>query len=271
MAVQAQVAAVIDGEHVDAARTFSDIDPSTGGVLAEVAAGEKQEIDDAVAAARRAFETGWRHTVVAERSALLRRLAELIRRDFDALALAESQDTGKPLTQARTDVEVAARYFEFYADTVKALHGDIIPAPTAGTMVLALRDPYGVTGHIVPWNYPVQISARTVAPALATGNCCVLKPAEEAPLTAIRLADLALEAGFPKGVFNVVPGLGEEAGAALAGHPGIDHLSFTGSPEVGTLVSKAAAENHVPVSLELGGKSPNLLLADADLETALPV
>ncbi|MFZ0218305.1 MAG: aldehyde dehydrogenase family protein, partial [Candidatus Dormiibacterota bacterium] len=161
--------------------------------------------------------------------------------------------------------------FEFYADTAKAFHGEIIPAPTRDTLVLAIRDPYGVTGHIVPWNYPMQISTRTAAPALMTGNSCVLKPAEEAPLTAIRFGELALEAGLPPGALNVVPGLGEEAGAALAAHPGIDHLAFTGSPEVGTLVSRAAADNHVPVTLELGGKSPNLLFADADLETALPV
>jgi aldehyde dehydrogenase (NAD+) len=271
MAVQAQVGAIIDGEHVDATRTFTDIDPSTGAGLAEVAAGDREEVDRAVAAARRAFETTWRRTTVDERASRLRRLAQLIRGEAEQLALTESRDTGKPLTQARTDVENAAKYFDYYGDTVKALFGDVIPAPTPGTMVLALREPYGVTAHIVPWNYPIQISARTVAPALATGNCCVLKPAEEAPLTAIRLGDLALEAGFPKGVLNVVPGLGEEAGAALAAHSGIDHLSFTGSPEVGTLVSKAAAENHVPVTLELGGKSPNLLLADADLDTALPV
>ena len=271
MAVQAQVGAIIDGEHVDATRTFTDIDPSTGAGLAEVAAGDREEVDRAVAAARRAFETTWRRTTVDERAPGFGGWPSSIRGEAEQLALTESRDTGKPLTQARTDVENAAKYFDYYGDTVKALFGDVIPAPTPGTMVLALREPYGVTAHIVPWNYPIQISARTVAPALATGNCCVLKPAEEAPLTAIRLGDLALEAGFPKGVLNVVPGLGEEAGAALAAHTGIDHLSFTGSPEVGTLVSKAAAENHVPVTLELGGKSPNLLLADADLDTALPV
>ncbi|MFZ0217258.1 MAG: aldehyde dehydrogenase family protein, partial [Candidatus Dormiibacterota bacterium] len=202
MAVQDQVAAVINGERVPAARTFQDLDPSTGQELAQVAAGGKEEIDAAVAAARETYERDWRHRTVTERAELLRRLASLIRRDAETLALTESQDTGKPLKQARSDAETAARYFEFYADTAKAFHGEIIPAPTRDTLVLAIRDPYGVTGHIVPWNYPMQISARTVAPALMTGNCCVLKPAEEAPLTAIRFGELALEAGLPPGALN---------------------------------------------------------------------
>ncbi|MGH7883775.1 MAG: aldehyde dehydrogenase family protein, partial [Candidatus Dormibacteraceae bacterium] len=201
--------------------------------------------------------------------AVLRRLGQLIRRDLDSLARLESLDTGKPLSQARGDAEVAAQYFEFYADTVKAFHGEVIPSAAADALLLALPEPHGVTAHIVPWNYPLAICARTVAPALASGNCCVLKPAEEAPLTSLRVAELALEAGLPAGAYNVVSGIGIEAGAALAGHPDIDHLSFTGSTTVGSLVSQAAGANHVPVTLELGGKSPQILFADANFGAAL--
>jgi len=259
--------AVIGGEKVAAAATFEDIDPSTGEVLAEVARCGAAEVDSAVAAARHTFETSWRGTSPAERGRVLRRLAELIRRDEEKIARLESMDTGKPLRQGRADAQVAARYFEFYGGAIEAMHGQTIPVDP-DVFVYTLREPYGVTAHIVPWNYPIQITSRNVAPALAAGNCCVVKPAEEAPLTSLLLADLALEAGLPAGALNVVPGLGEEAGAALAAHPGIDHLAFTGSVEVGRLVSRAAAEHVIPVTLELGGKSPNLVMADADLELA---
>jgi aldehyde dehydrogenase (NAD+)/betaine-aldehyde dehydrogenase len=188
----------------------------------------------------------------------------------DDLAAMESRDTGKPMTQAYADVDVAARYFEFYAGAVEALYGDTMTT-SPDHFSYTLRQPFGVTGHIVPWNYPLQISARTVAPALAAGNCSVLKPAEEAPLGPILLARLAREAGIPDGVLNVVPGYGTDAGAALAAHPGIAHLSFTGSNEVGELVAVAAAANHVPVVMELGGKSPNLVFDDADLHLAVPI
>ena len=265
-----RVDAIIGGQKVAAASTFEDVDPSTGEVLAEVARCGKAEIDQAVAAARETFEKTWRHTPPAERGRVLRRIADLIRRDREELARLESLDTGKPLKQGRADADVAARYWEFYGGAVEALQGQTIPA-APDVFIYTLREPFGVTGHIVPWNYPIQISSRTAAPALAAGNCCVLKPAEEAPLTSIRLAELALEAGLPAGALNVVPGFGEEAGAPLAAHPGIDHLAFTGSVEVGKLVSKAAAENVIPVSMELGGKSPNLVLADADLDQAAPV
>jgi aldehyde dehydrogenase (NAD+)/betaine-aldehyde dehydrogenase len=157
-----------------------------------------------------------------------------------------------------------------YGGTIESFYGETIPLSSELT-AYTFREPFGVTAHIVPWNYPIQISARTVAPALAVGNCCVLKPAEEAPLTAQRLGKLCLEAGLPAGALNVVPGLGEEAGAPLAAHPGVDHVSFTGSVEVGRLVQKAAAENVVPVALELGGKSPNIVFADADVAAAVPV
>jgi aldehyde dehydrogenase (NAD+) len=260
---------LIAGEEVAGPSVFADIDPATGDVLAEVGRGGAAEIDAAVGAARGALG-GWRATPSAERARTLRRVCELIRRDRDQLAELESRDTGKPLRQARSDADVAARYFEFYASAVEVMYGDTIPV-ASDVFVYTMREPHGVTAHIIPWNYPLQIGARTVAPALAAGNCCVLKPAEEAPLTAIQLGRIALEAGLPPGVLNVVPGIGEEAGAALAAHPDIDHLSFTGSVEVGKLVSKAAAQHVIPVTLELGGKSPNVVFADADLDAALPV
>lgn len=262
--------AIIGGEKVDAAQTFEDLDPSTGQPCAQVARCGEGEIDQAIEAALRTHEDTWRRTIPAERARILHRIAELLRRGHEEIARLESMDTGKPLTQARADATVAARYFEFYANTIESFYGDTIPA-LEGTFVYTLREPYGVTAHIIPWNYPIQISSRSVAPALAAGNCCVVKPAEEAPLTAIRLAELALEAGLPPGALNVVPGYGEEAGAALAAHSGIDHLAFTGSREVGQIVSKAAADNVIPVTLELGGKSPNVVFADADVESAAPV
>jgi aldehyde dehydrogenase (NAD+)/betaine-aldehyde dehydrogenase len=262
--------ALIGGEEVNGKAAFEDIDPSTGDVLAEVTRGGAQEIEAAVASARQTLESRWRATPPSERARTLRRISDLLRRDRDLLADLESRDTGKPLRQARTDADIAIRYFDFYASAVEVLYGNTIPV-SSDVFVYTLREPHGVTGHIIPWNYPLQIGARTVAPALAAGNCCVLKPAEEAPLTAIHLGRIALEAGLPPGALNVVPGYGEEAGAALAAHPGIDHLAFTGSAEVGTLVSKAAADHVIPVTLELGGKSPNLVFADAELAAAMPV
>jgi aldehyde dehydrogenase (NAD+)/betaine-aldehyde dehydrogenase len=245
------------------------LDPASGERLAAVARCGPAEVDQAVSAAREAHERIWRRTLPSARSVALLALAALIRRDHQALARLESEDTGKPLRQASADTAVAARYFEFYAKAAETLYGETIPALEDG-FAYTTREPWGVTAHIVPWNYPLQISSRSVAPALAAGNCAVLKPAEEAPLTAIRLGELALEAGLPPGALNVVPGFGEEAGAALAAHCGIDHLAFTGSPEVGVIVTKAAADNCVPTSLELGGKSPNIVFADADLQAAVP-
>jgi len=265
-----RILALIGGKDVATSRTFPTYDPSTGEVLAEIARCGVEEIGLAVAAGRSALDDGWSHTSAAERGRVLKRVADLIRRDAGELALLESRDTGKPLRQAKADVDVAARYFEFYGGTIDAFYGDTIPVSDQ-IFAYTMHEPLGVTGHIVPWNYPIQISSRTVAPALATGNCCVLKPAEEASLTAARLGALCLEAGLPPGALNVVPGLGEEAGAALSSHPGLDHLSFTGSVDVGKIVSKAAADNVVPVTLELGGKSPNVVFADADLDDALPV
>jgi aldehyde dehydrogenase (NAD+)/betaine-aldehyde dehydrogenase len=263
-------AAIIDGERVVLDRTIDVLDPSTGDVCAVIPRGTEREIDAAVDAARRAFDGVWRMTGPNERGALLRRLSALVAEHADELAALESLDTGKPLRQARVDVAVCARYYDFYASVVEGLEGSTF-ATAAGAHAYTLREPYGVTAHIIPWNYPVQMCGRSVAPSLAAGNCCVLKPAEEAALTPLRVAALALEAGLPPGVFNVVTGYGDEAGAALSAHPGINYISFTGSREIGTRVAQAAATNVVPVALELGGKSPNIVFADADVEAALPV
>lgn len=261
--------AIIDGERVALDRTIEVLDPSTGEVCATIPRGGAGEIDAAVAAARRAFEREWRATTPAQRGALLRALSSLITEHGDELARLESLDTGKPVSQARVDVQVAARYFAFYASVVEGLEGSTVGAAT-DAHVYTRREPFGVTAHIIPWNYPIQVTGRTAAPSLAAGNCCVVKPAEEASLTPLRVGELALEAGFPPGVLNIVSGLGEEAGAALSAHPGISYLSFTGSREVGTAVAQAAAVNVVPVGLELGGKSPNIVFADADIDAAVP-
>ena len=179
----------------------------------------------------------------------------------------ESEDVGKPVSQARTDVTMCARYFEYYGGAADKVHGETIPSQN-GVSVMTFYEPHGVTGHIIPWNYPLQIMGRSVGGALAMGNAVVLKPAEDTSMSSLAIAELTLEAGFPAGSFNVVTGLGEEAGAALTSHPGIGHISFTGSPEVGTLVQAAAARNTIPVTLELGGKSPQIVFADADLADA---
>lgn len=259
----------VDGEPLVLERTIDVLDPAIGEVCASIPRGTELEIDAAVDAARRAFERDWRRTTTEQRGRLLRSLSALISEQAEDLAALESLDTGKPLSQARTDVAVAARYFGFYASVVEGLEGSTIGA-ASGAHAYTRREPFGVTAHIIPWNYPVQVFGRSAAPSLAAGNCCVVKPAEEASLTPLRLGELAVEAGFPPGVLNVVPGLGEEAGAALSRHPGINYLSFTGSREVGTLVAQAAAVNVVPVALELGGKSPNIVFADADLKVAVP-
>lgn len=264
-----QYAAIVGGEDVTADGWIEVLDPSTGEAFAQVAAGGSPEIDAGVEAATKAAP-GWAATTPAARGRLLRNLCDLIRSNREELARLESRDTGKPMRQAYADVDVAARYFEFYAGAVEALYGDTLVA-SADHFTYTLREPFGVTGHIVPWNYPLQIGARTVAPALAAGNCCVLKPAEDAPIGPIMLGRLAIQAGLPAGVLNVVPGYGEHAGAALARHRGIAHLSFTGSNDVGAAVTVAAARNHVPVVLELGGKSPNVVFDDADLDSAEPM
>ena len=250
-------------------QTLPLMNPSTGEQIGEIARGQEADVDAAIDAARRAFEGGWARTPAAERGRILMRLGKLVEGRVEALARLEALDVGKPLKQARADALALARYCEFYGGAADKLMGESIPY-LDGYTVYTLREPHGVTAHIVPWNYPMQIIGRSVGAALAAGNCCVLKPAEDACLTALAFADLAKEAGLPDGVLNVVPGLGSEAGAALSGHDGIDHISFTGSVATGSMIQMAAAKHVKPVTLELGGKSPQLVFEDADLDAALP-
>ena len=252
-------------------RTVDMVSPSDGQAFARIARGSKADVDAAVKAARHAFEEGaWGKMTAVERSRLMMKLGEAILANHEELSELEARDCGKPMKQARADITSAARYFEFYGGAADKYHGDTIPF-LDGYMVTILREPKGVTGHIIPWNYPAQMFGRSLAPALAMGNAVVMKPAEDACVTPLRMAQLAQAVGFPPGALNVVTGIGEEAGAALASHPGIDFLSFTGSPEVGTLVQKAAAENHIGCTLELGGKSPQIVFEDADSDAAVPV
>jgi len=251
-------------------RAIEVLCPSDGRAFAAIARSGAAEIDDAVRAARAAFEGAWGKLTATERGRLLMKLGDAGAARVDELGALEARDTGKPISQGRADIVATARYFEFYGASADKVHGETIPFLN-GYTVAVVRDPHGVTGHIVPWNYPSQIFGRSVGASLACGNACVVKPAEDAGLTLIRIGELALEVGFPEGALNVISGLGEEAGAALAGHPGIDFISFTGSPEVGTLIQAAAAKNHIGCTLELGGKSPQLVFADADLEAAAPV
>jgi aldehyde dehydrogenase (NAD+) len=245
------------------------LNPSDGSPLAEIARGQAADVDAAVAAAQAALDGPWGRMAAVDRGRILLAMGAAVLAQADELARLEALDVGKPLKQARADAVALARYLEFYGGAADKVTGQTLPF-AAGYTALTWREPHGVTGHIVPWNYPMQIIGRSVGAALAMGNACVLKPAEEACLTALAFARIATEAGLPAGALNVVPGLGEEAGAALAAHPGVRHLSFTGSVAVGRLVQAAAARNAVPVTLELGGKSPQIVFADADLDAALP-
>lgn len=264
--------ALIGGDWVTTQATLDVETPSRGEVITAIARSQASDVDEAVGAASQAFsgELGdWTSWTARKRSEWLLAFAAAIEAEHEPLAGLECADTGKPMTQARGDITACARYFRFYGGAADKLHGETIPFENQFA-VMTLREPFGVCGQIIPWNYPAQIFGRCVAAALAAGNTIVLKPAEDACLSVLRLAELAQEKGLPPGVLNVVPGLGGEAGAALSAHFAIDHLSFTGSPETGTLVAQAAAVHHVPVIMELGGKSPQLLFADADLEAALP-
>lgn len=244
--------------------------PAEGRPFASIAAGGAADIDRAVRAARRAYEGAWGRTSAAERGRLLLKLSQSILDHAEELAQLEARDTGRPMKLARSDMMATARYFEFFGAAADKLHGETVPVLN-GFFVATVREPYGVTGHIIPWNYPAQMFGRTTAPSLAVGNACVVKPAEDSSLSSLRLAELAAEVGFPEGALNVVPGTGEEAGAALANHRDIDFIAFTGSPEVGSLIQTATARNHIGCTLELGGKSPQLIFADADLDAAVPV
>ena len=244
-------------------------DPSDGSELARIARGGAADIDAAVSAAQAALAGDWGRLTAAERGRVLGAIGRKVLDNVELLARLEALDVGKPLKQGRADAIALARYLEFYGGAADKVHGATLPFQN-GYTALTLREPHGVTGHIVPWNYPMQIVGRSVGAALAMGNACVLKPAEEACLTVLAFARIAAEAGLPDGALNVVTGLGEEAGAALSAHPGINHISFTGSVATGRLVQTAAAHNVVPVTLELGGKSPQVVFADADLDAALP-
>lgn len=246
------------------------IDPCTGTTYATIARGGAGDVDLAVSAARRALQGPWAALSATDRGRILTRAALGILAHAEELADIESRDTGKPRAQARAEIDVAARYFEFYGGAADKHAGQVIPF-LSGHQAIVTREPLGVTAHIIPWNYPAVMFGRTIAPALAVGNAAVLKPSEDACLTILRLADILADAGLPDGALNIVTGLGEEAGAALSAHPGIDFITFTGSPRVGTLVQQAAAATPVRCVLELGGKSPQILFEDADIEQALPV
>ena len=262
----------IDGQWVDAAsgRTFETPDPSTGDTLAHIAEGDAEDIERAVRAARRAFDDGpWGRLTASERGRIIWRIGDLILEHADELAQLESLDNGKPFAVARAaDIPLAADLFHYMAGWATKIEGNTINIsvpymPGANFHSYTLREPVGVVGQIIPWNFPLLMAAWKLGPALATGNCVVLKPAEQTPLTALRLAELIAEAGVPDGVVNVVTGFGETAGAALAAHDDVDKVAFTGSTEVGRLIVKAAAGNLKKVSLELGGKSPNIVFEDA--------
>lgn len=268
---------LIGGNWVEAVsgKTFESYDPSTGEVLARVAEGAAEDIDLAVKAARAAFEKGaWPKMSPAQRGKLLWKLADLVEHHNEELAQLETLDNGKPImTSRKGDIPAVAAMFRHYAGWADKISGNTLPlsAPEPDRFfAYTRREPVGVVGQIIPWNYPLVMASWKLAPALAAGCTVVLKPAEQTPLTALRLGELILDAGFPAGVVNVVPGFGESAGAALAAHPDVDKIAFTGSTEVGRLIAQAATGNLKKVSLELGGKSPNVVFADADLERAIP-
>lgn len=244
-------------------------DPSSGETIGEIGRGSAVDIDKAVSAARTAFEGEWGHLTATERGRILMKMSTLVLERVDALARIEALDVGKPLSQSRNDAKALARYFEFYAGAADKLMGETLPYQNDFT-VYTLREPHGVAGVIIPWNYPMQILGRAVGGALAAGNSCVVKPAEDASASTLAVAAIALEAGMPAGALNVVTGLGSEVGAALAEHPGLDHVSFTGSVATGRRIQAATAENVKPVTLELGGKSPHIVFDDCDLDHAMP-
>jgi phenylacetaldehyde dehydrogenase len=268
----------IDGQMVEAksGKTFETINPATGEILAKVAEGDAVDIDLAVRAARRAFDDGpWSRMTPSERGRIIWRIGDLINEHLEEFAELETLDNGKPLAVARVaDVPLAAELFRYMAGWATKIEGNTIPlsvpyAPGAQFHAYTLREPIGVVGQIIPWNFPLLMAAWKLGPALATGNTVVLKPAEQTPLTALYLAEIMAEAGLPNGVVNIVTGYGETAGAALVAHEEVDKIAFTGSTEVGRLIAKAATGNLKKVSLELGGKSPNIVFSDADPQVAI--
>jgi phenylacetaldehyde dehydrogenase len=269
---------LIGGKWVEAAsgKTFATFDPATGEVLAHVAEGEGEDIDRAVKAARKAFEAGaWRRMSPSERGRVIWKLADLLEAHTEEFAQLETLDNGKPITVSRAaDVPLSVDLFRYMAGWATKIEGNTIPisvpyTPGARYLTYTLREPVGVVGQIIPWNFPLLMAAWKLGPALATGCTVVLKPAEQTPLSVLRLGELIAEAGFPEGVVNIVTGYGETAGAALAAHPDVDKVAFTGSTAVGKLIMAAAAGNLKKLSLELGGKSPNIVLKDADIDVAI--
>lgn len=263
----------VDGQPTDSAsgKRIDVYSPSDGQIFASIPAAESKDVDLAVSAARRAFEAGpWARMPAFERGRILTRLFRLVEQNGDELAALESRDTGKPIRQGKADVAATCRYYEYYGGAADKIHGDTIPF-LDGYTALTMREPHGVVAGIIPWNYPLQIGARVVGAALAMGNTLVIKPAEDASLTTLRIAELALEAGLPAGVLNVVTGYGATAGAALSSHPQVDYVTFTGSPLTGRAIQTAAAINNRGVTMELGGKSPQIIFSDADIDAALPV
>ena len=269
---------LIDGKWVDSAsgKTFPTYNPATGEVLSQVAEGDREDIERAVKAARHAFESGpWSKMTPSERGRAIWRLADLLEKHTEEFAQIESLDNGKPLKIARgADVPLAVDLLRYMAGWATKIEGNTIPISATAKRVkyfaYTRREPVGVVGQIIPWNFPLLMAAWKLGPALATGCTVVLKPAEQTPLSSLRLGELLQEAGIPDGVVNIVPGYGETAGAALASHPDVDKVAFTGSTEVGKLILNAAAGNLKKVSLELGGKSPNVVFEDADLDSAIP-
>ena len=260
---------LIDGEWVAArsGRTFPTLDPSSGETIAAVPEAGPEDVDLAVRAARRAFAS-WRDTTAQERGRVLFRLAEAVRRDAARLAELETRNCGKPIVESEIDVADAATCFEYYGGLATKVHGEVLPVPD-NALSLALKEPIGVAGQIIPWNYPLLMAAWKLAPAIAAGCAMVIKPAEQTPLTLLELARRFADCGLSKGVVNVVTGFGETAGAPLVAHPEVDKVAFTGSAEVGKLVLRAAADGLKRVSLELGGKSPNIFFADSDFDAAV--
>src|SRR5687768_14556973 len=261
---------LIGAEWRDAAsgKRFATVNPATAEPILDVAEGDAADVDLAVRAARAALDGPWGKMSASERGALLWKLSDLIQKHTDEIARLETLDTGKPIAESsRIDVPLTVDVFRYFAGAATKLEGSTIPV-SGPFFNYTLREPIGVVGLIVPWNFPLLIAARKVAPALAAGNAVVLKPAEESPLTALRLGELALEAGLPPGAFNVVPGFGPTAGAALVAHPGVAGIAFTGETSTGRLIMQNASKTLKKVSLELGGKSPNIVLEDADLDVA---
>jgi betaine-aldehyde dehydrogenase len=261
----------VNGQWVSSAsgKTFPVYDPSTEEVIAQVAASESADVERAVKAARAAFDSGpWPKTTAQDRGRILFKLAEKVRQNSAMLAEMECRNTGKPIVEAEYDIADVATCFEYYGGLANKITGSVIPVP-ANALSFTLREPVGVAGQIIPWNYPLMMAAWKLAPAIAAGCTCILKPAEQTPLTALEFANWFEEAGLPPGVVNIINGYGETCGAALVAHPGVDKIAFTGSAAVGKIIVKSAADTLKRVTLELGGKSPNVFFADADWEAAV--